>query len=74
MNYAEAKALLESKNQAHLLKYYDELDESGKANLLEAIKNISWDFEDALAAPADLSGKGRDIRPLTGLRLSAIEK
>ena len=74
MNYAEAKALLESKNQTHLLKYYDELDENGKANLLAAIENISWDFEDALAAPADLSGKGRDIRPLMGLRLSAIEE
>ena len=74
MTYAEAKALLESKNQAHLLAYYDELDEAGKAKLLESIANISWDFEEALACPADLSGKGRDIHPIKGLRLSAIEE
>ncbi len=73
MNYAQAKALLEGKNQAHLLTYYDELDEAGKARLLEAIENISWDFEEALAAPVDLSGKGRDIHPIKGLRLSDIE-
>lgn len=74
MNYMQAKELLESKNQAHLLEYYDELDESGKAKLLEAIENISWDFEEALASPVDLSGKGRDIHPIKGLRLSEIEK
>ena len=74
MNYAQAKALLESKNQAHLLQYYDELDEAGKATLLDAIENISWDFEEALACPVDLSGKGRDIKPIKGLRLSAIEE
>lgn len=74
MDYTQAKALLESKNQAHLLQYYDELDENGKARLLKAIENISWDFEAALAAPVDLSGKGRDIRPIAGLRLSEIEQ
>ena len=30
MTYEQAKALLEEKGQAHLLKYYDELDEAGK--------------------------------------------
>ena len=34
MQYQEAKALLESKGQTQLLKYYDELDENGKATLL----------------------------------------
>ena len=74
MTYEQAKALLESKGQAQLLRYYDELDEAGKANLLEAIENISWDFEDALKNPVDMSGKGRDIKPISGLRLPAIEK
>ena len=63
MTYQQAKALLESKGQTQLLRYYDELDEAGKANLLAAIENINWDFEDALANPTDMSGKGRDIRP-----------
>ena len=74
MNYEQAKKLLEEKGQEQLLTYYDELDEVGKNNLLTAIGNISWDFEEALANPVDMSGKDRDIRPIAGLRLSAIEK
>ena len=74
MNYQQAKELLEKKGQTQLLKYYDELDEGGKQNLLTAIENIGWDFEEALANPVDLSGKGRDIRPISGLRLADIEK
>ena len=74
MNYSQAKELLENKGQAHLLRYYDELDEAGKSNLLNAIGNINWEFEDALANPVDMSGKDRDIRPISGLRRADIEK
>ena len=74
MNYQEAKSLLEKKGQTQLLAYYDELDEKGKTNLLNAIENINWDFEDALANPVDMSGKGRDIHPIAGLRRKDIEK
>ena len=74
MNYNQAKELLENKGQAHLLRYYDELDEAGKSNLLNAIGNINWEFEDALANPVDMSGKDRDIRPISGLRRADIEK
>ncbi len=74
ITYAQAQALLEEKGQSQLLKYYDELDEKGKANLLSAIENLNWDFEDALANPVDMSGKDRDIRPISGLRLADIEK
>ncbi|MBE7085997.1 MAG: UDPGP type 1 family protein [Clostridiales bacterium] len=74
MTYEQAKALLEQKGQTQLLKYYDELDEAGKNNLLTAIENITWDFEDALANPADLSGKDRDIRPINGLRQAKIQE
>ncbi|MBR2441848.1 MAG: UTP--glucose-1-phosphate uridylyltransferase [Clostridia bacterium] len=74
MTYEKAKALLEEKGQSQLLKYYGELDEAGKANLLEAIENIDWSFEEALANPVDMSGKDRDIRPISGLRRSEIEK
>ena len=74
MNYQEAKTLLGQKGQTQLLAYYDELDESGKAKLLDAIANISWEFEDALANPVDMSGKGRDIHPISGLRRKDIEK
>ncbi len=74
MNCNEAKALLEEKGQTQLLKYYEELDEVGKRRLLDSIANIDWSFEDALQNPADMSGKGRKISPIEGLRLSEIEK
>lgn len=74
MNYEQAKALLQEKGQEQLLAYYDELDANGKAKLLEAIENIGWDFEEALKNPVDMSGKGRDIKPIKGLRLTEINK
>ena len=74
MKFEDAKKLLKEKNQEQLLKFYDELDDSQKENLLTAIENISWDFEEALANPEDLSGAGRDIRPIAGLRVADIEK
>lgn len=74
MDFESAKTLLAQKGQTQLLKYYDELDENGKKNLLDAIGNISWDFEEALAHPVDMSGKDRDIRPISGLRRAEIEK
>ncbi len=73
MTYEQAKALLEKKGQTQLLAYYDELDEAGKAKLLNVIADINWEFEDALANPVDMSGKDRDIKPIDGLRLAAIE-
>ena len=72
MTYQQAKTLLEQKGQMQLLRYYDELDEAGKAKLLQAIENINWEFEDALANPVDMSGKDRDIRPISGLKLADI--
>ncbi len=73
MNYSQAKELLEKKGQTQLLKYYDELDENGKAKLLASIENMNWDFEEALANPVDLTGKGRDIHPISGLRDAEIQ-
>ena len=74
MTYEQAKALLEQKGQTQLLKYYDELSAESQEKLLTAIENLNWDFEDALAHPTDLTGANRDIRPISGLRHSAIEK
>jgi UDP-N-acetylglucosamine/UDP-N-acetylgalactosamine diphosphorylase len=41
MNFEQAKTLLEQKGQTQLLRYYDELDEAGKQNLLSAIDSIT---------------------------------
>ncbi len=73
MTYEQAKALLERKGQTQLLRYYDELSAESKEKLLNAIADLNWEFEDALANPADLTGKNRDIRPIDGFRLADIE-
>lgn len=73
MDYCEAKTLLEQKNQTQLLKYYAELNETEKSELLSAISKIDWDFEETLKSPEDLSGAGRNIQPIDGMKLSAIE-
>ncbi len=73
MTYERAKTLLEEKGQTQLLRYYDELSEEGKANLLAGIESIVWDFEADLCHPVDLSGKDREIQPIDGLKIPAIE-
>ena len=74
MNYNEIKNLLTQKGQLHLLKYYDQLDEQGKQKLLDSISQIDWGFEQILQTNEDLSGAGRDIKPIDGLRVSDIEQ
>ena len=74
MTYEQAKQLLEEKGQTQLLQYYDELSCQEKKNLLEGIAAITWDFEEELANPVDLTGKDRDIRPIAGLRHAEIER
>ncbi len=74
MTYEQAKTLLEEKGQTQLLRYFDELSEAGKQNLLAGISNIVWDFEEDLKNPVDLSGKDRDIQPIEGLKIPAIEE
>lgn len=73
MTYEQAKALLNKHGQEQLLAHYEELDEVGKKTLLDGIDAIEWSFEDALKNPVDLSGAGRDIRPIQGMDLPEIE-
>ena len=74
MNYEQAKALLEEKGQTQLLKFYDSLGKSEQEQLLTAIANLDWSFEETLKNPEDMSGKDKDIRPIDGLSLAEIEK
>lgn len=60
MDYIHAKEKLAQKGQEHLLKYYDELDEAEKRQLLDDIEGI--DFS-ALSAGADEKNSGK-IEPL----------
>jgi UDP-N-acetylglucosamine/UDP-N-acetylgalactosamine diphosphorylase len=44
--YTEIKTLLEDRGQARLLRFYDSLDDTAKAKLLDDISNIEWDSVD----------------------------
>ena len=40
--YEDARATLDALDQAHVLRFYDQLSEAGKAQLLEQIEGIDW--------------------------------
>ena len=73
MTYEKTKTFLNEKGQEQLLRFYDELEETGKKRLLSEIEKIDWSFEEVLNNPEDLSGKNRRIEPIEGLRLEEIE-
>jgi len=73
MTYEQANELLKKHNQTQLLRFYDRLDEAGKARLLQGIESIDWSFEDALAGGGAAAQK-KDIRPIDGLKLADIAK
>lgn len=53
MEYEECKLKLEKYGQEHLLKFYDELEEFEKKNLLEQIEKIDFDYMNSLYANKD---------------------
>ena len=73
MNYEEIKALLEEKGQLQLLKYYDELSENEKSELLKSIELIDLSLPEILSNP-ELSNKRGVIEPLDAVTLGDIEK
>ena len=74
MNFEQAKALLAAHGQEHLLRYYDELSAQEQATLLQTIAEMDWSFEEELKNPTDLTGAGRDIKPIKGMDLPEIEQ
>ena len=72
MTYEQAERLLKEKEQ--LLRFYEELNGAERSRLLEGIEKIDWSFEEVLKNPEDLSGKGRDIRPIKGMSLKDIKE
>lgn len=72
MNKDEALKKLERSGQEHLLKYYDELDETSKDLLLTQIENTDFDILKSAMSVSDMK-KGK-ITPLSALELSEIEK
>ncbi len=74
MTYEQAEKLLKEKGQEQLLRFYKELNEAERSRLLEGIEKIDWSFEEVLKNPEDLSGRGRDIRPIEGMSLKDIKE
>ena len=74
MTYEEIQSLLREKGQEQLLRFYGDLDEGGKARLLDRIGQIDWSFAETFAHPEDLSGKGSRVEPVAGMRLPEIER
>ena len=74
MTYEQAERLLKEKGQEQLLRFYKELNGAERSRLLEGIEKIDWSFEEVLKNPEDLSGKGRDIRPIEGMSLKDIKE
>ncbi len=50
MDYIKAKKLLEKYGQQHLLRYYDELSDGERAELLSAISEIDFSILSCAAA------------------------
>lgn len=74
MTFEQTKMMLEKKGQEGLLKYWAELTDEERKNLLSAIEKMDWSFETVWQNPQDLSGAGSEIRPIRGLSLAQIAK
>lgn len=74
MNYQQVKAMLEEKGQTQLLKFYDQLDESGKAQLLENVQKIDWSMVELANQPKTLNEVAKEITPISGLRVKDIKE
>lgn len=70
--YNEIYKTLEKYGQLHLLKYYDELSEESRDNLLKQIKNIDFSLL-SLIGNSEASKK-RKIQPLGALTAEEAEK
>ena len=72
MNYNEALTKLKKYGQEHVLKYFDELSEGEKAELLNQIDETDFSILEALEAKKAPAKKGK-YEPLAAMELSEIE-
>lgn len=73
MNFEEAKNKLEKYGQTHVLKYYEELTEEEKSELLVQIAETDFEVLKYCAKKEKLSEKGK-IEPLAAMQLETIEE
>lgn len=73
MNYSQANEKLEKYNQTHLLKYYNELEEQEKEELLNQIDNTDFSVL-SLCKKGNSEIKKGKITPLEVMQLDEIER
>lgn len=73
MNFEQAKSKLAGYGQEHVLKYYDELDEASKSELLTQIEETDFSVTGMIGKAGNPDERGV-ITPLSALELSEIEK
>ena len=73
MNYNEALLKLEQYNQEHVLKYYDELNENEKLELLAQIEATDFSVV-SMCTKEDKEVKKGEISPLAAMQLPEIEQ
>ena len=73
MNYEQTKELLKRNGQEQLLRFWDELDETGKEKLLRNIERLDFAVLENLKHPQNLSGEGSRLSPVKGLSVADIE-
>lgn len=72
MNYEEAKSKLEKYGQSHILRYYEELSETEKMQLLDQIDATDMEVLSLCEHKNELGKKGI-ITPLAAMQLDEIE-
>ena len=73
MNYSEALLKLKECNQEHVLKYYEELSENEKLELLAQIEATDFSVV-AMCTKEDKEVKKGEISPLAAMQLKEIEE
>lgn len=73
ITYTQAREKLSKCGQEHVLRYYDELDDAGKTELLEQVAGTDFSVIDSLKQKDKGVQKGK-ITPLGAMELAEIEK
>lgn len=74
MNYETAKQLLNKYDQGHILKFYDELTETERSELLKQIEDVDFSLLENLDAEKKLSVNRGKIKPINAVTTDDIAR
>lgn len=72
MTYAQAKQVVEQYGQQHLLRFWDELNESERESLLSQIEAVDWSLLSLLEDQGSVSAERGHLEPLGALEIPEI--